>query len=362
MVVGQLDAFSPDYATARNKFRGAVDQPGWMFDEHLLPEEGPAGESLTVDVLRYGVKGSRQTLVISSGLHGVEGFFGSAVQREALRLWTTRARPRVNVVLIHSLNPFGFAWLRRSDAQNVDLNRNFLLDGELYEGTHAAYSMLDGLLNPQRPPGRFDLFRLKALPLIARYGMPALRQAVAGGQYDYPRGLFFGGKRPASIQQYLAEHLNDWLSDNDNVLHLDFHTGLGAHGQYKLLLDPPVCALDQNRMLEWFGAGVFEASDTQGIAYKTRGGLGRWLASRRIVPNCLSICAEFGTYGPTTVVAGLRAENQAHYFLDANCPGFVRAKRRLKELFCPHGSGWRTRGLRQGLKVIDQAETGLARL
>jgi hypothetical protein len=28
-------------------------------------------------------------------------------------------------MLIHALNPFGFAWLRRVNEANVDLNRNF---------------------------------------------------------------------------------------------------------------------------------------------------------------------------------------------------------------------------------------------
>lgn len=361
-MVGQIDAFSPDYATARRKFRSAVARPGWIFEEHLLQEEGPDGETLSVDVARYCVKGSRQTLVISSGLHGVEGFLGSAVQLEALRVWATKARPRVNVVVLHALNPYGFAWLRRFDKQNVDLNRNFLLEGESYQGSPASYSTLDGLLNPQCAPNRLDMFRVQALLLIVRHGMPALRQAVAGGQYDFPRGLFFGGHRAASIQQWLGDILDEWLVDNDNVMHLDFHTGLGPHGQYKLLLDPPLRPLDQKRMLEWFGSGTFEESDSNGIAYKTRGGIGPWCVSREIVPNYLYVCAEFGTYGPMAVIEGLRAENQAYHFLDSNQPAYGRAQRRLKELFCPEALAWRRTVLRQSLAIVAQAETGLSDL
>ena len=35
---------------------------------------------------------------------------------------------------------------------------------------------------------------LKAALLIRRYGMSALKQTVAGGQYEFPQGLFFGGR------------------------------------------------------------------------------------------------------------------------------------------------------------------------
>ena len=38
-----------------------------------------------------------------------------------------------------------------------------------------------------------------------RYGMPALKTAVVGGQYEYAKGLFFGGKRlQEGIEKYQA--------------------------------------------------------------------------------------------------------------------------------------------------------------
>ena len=76
------------------------------------------------------------------------------------------------------------------DENNVDLNRNFLLAGEPFEGCPPGYAELNDLLNPQRPPMNRELFKLKALWMIAKLGMPALRQSVAGGQYDFPQGLF----------------------------------------------------------------------------------------------------------------------------------------------------------------------------
>ena len=61
-------------------------------------------------------------------------------------------------VLLHALNPYGFAWLRRVNEHNVDLNRNFLLPGEAYRGSPAGYAALDPLLNPKSPPARWAVW------------------------------------------------------------------------------------------------------------------------------------------------------------------------------------------------------------
>ena len=45
----------------------------------------------------------------------------------------------VAIVLVHALNPFGFAWRRRWNENNVDLNRNFLDDRSFLDGD-AAYA------------------------------------------------------------------------------------------------------------------------------------------------------------------------------------------------------------------------------
>ena len=262
-------------------------------------------------------------------------------------------------VLLHGLNPFGFAWLRRFDENNVDPNRNFLMAGECYAGAPPHYADLDKLLNPQRPPSTVEVFLLKALPAIARYGMPALRQAVAVGQYEFPKGLFFGGAGPTRMQELLKQHMPRWLQGSQSVMHLDFHTGLGPKGSCKLLIDSPLSPSARTRLTNWFGADSFEASSTEGISYSARGGLGQWCVSQQLVPEYLFACAEFGTYGPIRVVAGLRAENQAHHWGLPAAATTIRAKQRLKELFCPSDVKWRKNVLGQSLALVSRAVEGL---
>ncbi|RLS56495.1 MAG: DUF2817 domain-containing protein [Planctomycetota bacterium] len=354
------ELFSPDYFTARERFRQAAIRLGWQLETQPIDAVGPQGEVLTIDVgLSVGTN-SDKVLVVSSGLHGVEGLFGSAVQLALLEHWAEGSLPAVRCVFFHGLNPYGFAWQRRFDESNVDPNRNFLLEGERYEGAPPGYAELNGLLNPRRPPSRWEPFTLKALWAIARFGMPALRQAIASGQYDYPQGLFFGGSGPTQTNRLLERHLPRWLDRSRHVVHLDFHTGLGPRGTCKLLMDSPLTEEQHRRMTDWFGARAFEACESDGIAYQARGGLGRWCTSRNPDRDYLFACAEFGTYGPVQVLAGLRAENQVYHWGTRTTPTALRTGIDLQELFCPSDEAWRLQVLKQSLTLVQRSIQGLA--
>lgn len=359
--VSMHPTFSSNYAAARQRFRQAAARLGWRLEAHPIGTARSGGEELTIDIGCSPAGDPDRVLVISSGVHGVEGFFGSAVQVALLELAAVTPPP-IKCVFLHGLNPFGFANMRRFDENNVDPNRNFLLPGEQFEGAAEGYARLDAFLNPRRPPSRWEPFTLKALWLIVRHGMPGLRQAVAGGQFSYPLGLFFGGAGPSRMQQLLHQHMPRWLRGSKSVVHLDFHTGLGPYGTCKLLIDYPLNELQRSRLADWFGADSFEASDSSGIAYDARGGFGRWCVSNGLAPDYLFACAEFGTYGPVKVLAGLRAENQAHHWGTPEAASTVLAKARLKELFCPSSEAWQSQVIERSMALIDRAQQGLLNL
>jgi len=62
-----------------------------------------------------------------SGTHGVEGYCGSGAQVDWLRREEFKVLPAdTGVLIIHAINPYGFAWTRRVNEDNVDLNRNWV--------------------------------------------------------------------------------------------------------------------------------------------------------------------------------------------------------------------------------------------
>jgi hypothetical protein len=379
-----MDGFSPDYFTARKRFREAAARLGWELESHAIEACGPTGEELTIDVAlssaqeRLGLAHASgafvpssqdgrstfgNTLVISSGLHGVEGFFGSAVQLRLMDRWAANADAiaPLNVVFIHALNPYGFAWLRRANEDNVDLNRNFLLSAQEFTGSAEGYAELDALLNPPCPPSRWNPFLPKALWAIIRGGGVAkLRQAVAGGQYDYPKGLFYGGAQPSQTQRILAEHLPRWVGGSGRVLHLDLHTGLGRWGKGKLLVDQALSE-EQRRQLNGTFGDRWEKSGRVAIAYQARGSMGNWCAQVLKGTDYLHACAEFGTYGNIKVCASLRAENQAHHWGRPEDTASLRAKQELKEAFCPKSEAWREVVLQDALRLAGLAVEWLSR-
>jgi hypothetical protein len=350
-------SFSPDYFAARDRFRRAADRLGWEMESHPIEARGFAGEELTVDVAVAGDEPESGTLIVSSGLHGVEGFFGSAVQCALLEQWpVARPVPRgLRLVLLHALNPSGFCRVRRGDEDNVDPNRNFLTGDEAYRGSHPVYHELEAWLNPRRSPSIWDPPSFRAAWAALRMRLPALKAALAGGQYDYPRGLFYGGAAPSSVRRLLEAELGRWVGHSARVLHLDLHTGLGRWGTYRLLAEVPLGEVRAARLGRCFGPGLIEGSNSPGVAYPTRGSLGKWCAARFTAVDYTYLCAEFGTYAPLRVLAGLRAENQAHHWGRPRALSTRLAKGRLTELFCPASPGWRRVALARALALIRTA-------
>jgi hypothetical protein len=291
-------------------------------------------------------------------LHGVEGFFGAAVQiallTEYFPCWQLPVD--TSIVLLHALNPYGFAWLRRWDAENVDLNRNFLLAGENYAGSPTAYGQLDAFFNPTSPPSRWEPFLPQAIALILRYGMAALKDTLPVG-HDFPKGLFFGGHAPSSTQVMLAEHLPRWVGTAHKVTHIDLHTGLGRWGTYKLFVEEAADSPSVQRLIEKFGSEAISAFSDRSRIYRTRGSLGKWCKAMFLERTYDLMTAEFGTYDVLSVVKALRAENRAHWWGEPNTSVYRWAKQQIQEAFAPSDRRWREMVLTQAIAVVKQAIT-----
>lgn len=352
--VGIADAashFSSDYFTARERFRAAANSAKARLYALPLAAPGPAGETLTIDIAWLGPTAARAVLLHTSGLHGVEAFAGSAVQH-ALLSDPPATGPAGALALVHVLNPWGMAWLRRTNENNVDLNRNFVREGEPWEGAPTAYRMIDATLNPRSPPGR-DFFLLRAQALLLRHGLHALKQAVAEGQYEFGHGLFYGGKALQEAPRRYLDWIEAHLQDARRVLAVDVHTGLGKWAGEMLFAES---ASGESRMesLER-GLGRRFASGTQATreAYVIRGGMGSRLVQALPRATVDFVLQEIGTHPALTVLHALREENRWHHY-GAGTLGHA-TKERLREISCPSDPQWRRRALAHGVGLARAA-------
>jgi hypothetical protein len=350
-VTATTDFFSPDYATARARFRSAAKAAGAALHSLALDATGPAREELTIDIAWLGNVDARRIVLHSSGLHGVEAFAGSAIQL-ALLDEPPPMGPDCALILVHVLNPYGMAWQRRANENNVDLNRNFLGEGEAWSGAPEAYRRVDHVLNPATPPAP-DFFYLQALWQTLRHGFRPLKQAVARGQYEFPHGLFFGGNALQQGPRRYLEWLRRHLKSAHYVLALDVHTGLGRWGRDTLLLEASGGATAKSRLSSALGRELVDVTRDADVAYEIRGGMGPMLT--RLLPDIAVdfILQEIGTYPPLVVFHALREENRWHHYGNGDLTH--PAKTQLLERLCPAAPQWRTQALACGTALARAA-------
>ena len=355
-----LELFAGDFVTAREQFQRAAGERGARLQSYPIDSSGPNGETLSVDAAYFGGATPACVLLVSSGIHGIEGIAGSALQLALIhQLAPEEYGDGTGILLVHALNPYGFAHGRRANEHNVDLNRNCL--ARFPGPDNEAYGAFADLLHPRLLPVRGDFFTAKLLLRALRYGRMATQQAIAGGQYAFADGLFYGGDQRQPSIAIFERILNDTpVTRARRVIHIDVHTGLGSYGDYQLLPTLPLDATILGQLHEWFGdRAVVGGASSVSIGYRASGSLrelsARVLASARVY----ALTLEFGTFAPLRVLRVLRQENWLHHhggdsrFADA-------VKTELRQCFCPRDTRWHNLVLSQGLTVLQQALRALS--
>ncbi len=141
--------FPANYREGRAAFIKAADKAGMDITTRVHPTaKGPRGRPLFMDVACAGDRAAKRALMLISGTHGVEGYFGSGVQTGLLRDGIAKRVPKgVKLIVLHALNPFGFAWDRRVNEDNADINRNFVDYRKL--PANPAYDALAPWISPK---------------------------------------------------------------------------------------------------------------------------------------------------------------------------------------------------------------------
>lgn len=365
------DCFSTDYSAARQAFIAAATLRGAALSRYEHPSlKDPQGQPLTVDVAVLGRPDAPRTHLAISGTHGLEGAAGSAVQVGWLLADGGKPLPQdVNVVLVHAINPYGYAYDTRTTENNVDLNRNFI-DPTQAKPVNPHYATL----HPHLIPDDWTEASLAAGALAVEqfrdtHGADALFNTTASGQYTHPDGLVYGGDGPEWSNRTLRRIIDQHLAASERVAFIDWHTGIGEYGEPFFLCFNDDGSAEQAQAAQWWGAERVRDQRPHGLARPDYQGLVFRGVQQALGQRALAgAVVEFGTRG-LQMRPALRldqwlrfkapqaqhgAKNTATTARDAQ----LRAD--LIDAFVPISSVWRRSALAHGLAITRQAVAGVA--
>jgi hypothetical protein len=354
--------FARTYAAARRKFLLAAELAGRPVRTYRHPLAGPDGGEMANDVVWLGDADARRVLVVTSGTHGPELFCGSAAQVDALLERDGGGPGGVALLLCHAVNPWGAAWLRRGNEDNIDINRNHVDFAEPLPANPGYDELHDAFIPAEASAAAFAAAETRIRAWAAKHGEAALRIATSGGQYNHPDGMFYGGTAPCWSRRTLEAIVADFgLRAREFVACVDFHTGAGPFGYcepiYSGDIEHPGCA----RLQRWIGPAM-TLQRTGKSATPPQQGLSSELWEKFCGRHAAYVSFEYGTIPNAEVIDALRREHVLHRQgrNDWHDEAVQLVKRQLLDAFAPDRDEWREMVILQARLLLGRIARGLA--
>lgn len=303
------------YSQFRSEILASNRNSGLEHISALHPLKGPNLEDLYTDYF-YTPEKKPICLLHLSGVHGIEGYLGSLVQRRILQ--ESLSNLPFQIVIVHAVNPYGMAWRLRTNANNVDLNRNSLTQYEVENPLHQHFI-------PFLKTGTLVGF-LKVVPSLIWYGINPSVQSIACGQTEFSDSLFYCGKQLQPELVSLEANIRKLVSPDARMLVLDVHTGLGKFAAESLITED-FSQEEEKKFSKAFQTKLVSLGRDPG-AYISQGTLW-YLFKRHWQTN--HIIQEFGTRPPIKVLKSL-IHKDPEQMLDAFFPDNEHWRQRCTEL------------------------------
>ncbi|MGB5473921.1 MAG: DUF2817 domain-containing protein [Gammaproteobacteria bacterium] len=321
-----------------------------------VPGHTPEGAALATHSAWLGTASARRVLVVIGGTHGIEGFAGTAVLCDLLARLPAQLPDDLAILCIHALNPWGYAWHRRCDAEGIDLNRNFidftqpLPDNPGYRALRAA------LFDDDRNRRQHALDRYRR-----EHGQTAYEIAVSGGQYCDPLGPFYGGIQPAQGRRTIEAVMAEYRLLERRLAVIDVHTGLGPYGYGEIICDNQPDSDGAHTAHAWYGDEcTLPALGTSSSVPKL--GLLDYAWHAIMQPGSCFVTLEFGTQATGELFDVLLRDHRfraAHGSEPTLHPDYLALVDALRAHFCPADPDWRRQVLSRARQVIDLALEGM---
>jgi hypothetical protein len=352
--------FSANYAEARAKFLRAAGDARAELSHFALEHRGPDGAELSTDIAWLGPRDAQRVIVTISGTHGVEGFFGSATQIEWLRRGEAALLPEgVAALHIHAINPYGFAWLRRTNEDNVDINRNWVDFARPLPANPLYDELSEDLCPSDWSPESQAQTGARMMAWIQRHDARIYQQAVSGGQWTHPGGLFYGGTGPSWSRRLLEGLVASHLGNAARVCIIDFHTGLGPYGYAEPIIGRRRSDAGFLRTRAWIGGAAKSLYGDGSTSAEVTGDTLSALPG--LMPHALVdvVALECGIRPINEVALALRADAWLHSHGDPLSAEAKPIKAMVRAAFHSDEPIWQGMALGQGLAACRAAVGGV---
>ena len=346
------DRFYTSYEQIRAHLQELTNELGVEIASHPIDES----DDLYIDSFYLPSHGEKTNLVVlTTGVHGMEGYIGSVMLDVFFEeVYPALDRENTGVLVVANVNPYGMKYYRRYNENNVDLNRNFILDWESFDlASNQEYPKVDTFLGPTGKIGNALWhevgFYLNLAKTAITDGADTVSDALLTGQYEYPQGVYYGGTGDEASTVYLKNVFSQCLdSDYENIVHLDIHSGYGP--RYNMVIFNSVFeTMTEAETQQAFGYDYIIAHDSESF-YATTGDTTdffyRLAQQKQTETELFSTCFEFGTIGDAffDTILSLKYtvdENRNHWYPTDNATAAQVVHENYMELYYPTETAWR---------------------
>lgn len=314
------------------------------------------GDELYIDNIYLPANTETTNLILfTTGVHGMEGYIGSVMLDVFFdEIYPTLDTDNTGILIVANVNPYGMKYMRRYNENNVDLNRNFIEDWDGFDLTsNKEYPKVDKFLQPEGKMGNAFwhevAFYLSLAKEALTTGADTISDALLTGQYEYDKGVYYGGNGDEKSTTYLKGVFADCLEGTyENIIHIDIHSGYGP--RYNMVIfnsvQDPTTEADAREM---FGYDYIIATDSEDF-YATFGDTTdyfyRLAKAKETNKELYSTCFEFGTIGDGFFDSILSLkytvdENRQHFYPTDNAITAEMVRENYYELFYPTETEWR---------------------
>lgn len=355
-----LQYFSGTFECARNRFI----EDSHYFLKSSYPEIDHSIFRQTADtqsdLIHAKREGNQTLLVLSSGLHGIEGYTGSAMQLRFLEYHLSHLDTgTVDLLLLHGINAYGMKHHRKESDKNINFNRNAIEDWTDADLSNPEFKKSSDLFVPRSVTGsklEYFPFLFKTIKHLVQLGPKRFMKGATLGQFEFPAGFYYGGPAPDPYFHQILTQLTNRFSAYTHILFLDCHTGFGHQAEVQLVMssEDPMHSKDVKKIFHY---PIVENPREQQF-YKIEGEWLNWMYRYTKQQNLgfMGFTVECGTVGkgPIGLLRSLKATiDESRLFAGrAECAPAIR--KRFDELYIPSSKQWRKQVLKEADLIFEQ--------